>query len=247
MTAERAGLDSDQGDTGGGRARLWGPAHRPVVIVGLVLVFLSVFSGESMVLFYAPTILEQIGFTNTAVAFATTLGLGVVGLIAILIASAVIDQTGRKRMVVTGLFVLAASLLAMAALTKAPQEIAVVQWGQVACLAVFVAAFWTTLGPVSGIVISEIYPQAIRGRATSLSSTMHGVFAIVFTLTFPLLLHGLGLTITVLGYAVIGIVGAFYLVRALPETKAKSLEEITEFWNNRAMARPPAEDSAPRA
>jgi sugar porter (SP) family MFS transporter len=245
ITAERAGRDSDHGDTGGRQEVLWGPAHRPVVSVGLALVFLSVFSGESMVLFYAPTVLEKIGFTNTAVTFAATLGLGVVSFIATLIALAVVDQTGRKPMMVAGLFLLAASLMAMAALTTAPQAIAVVRWGQVACLAVFVATFWLTLGPTSGIVISEIYPQSIRGRATSLSSTMHGVFAILFTLTFPLLLHGLGLTVTLLGYAVIGIVGAFYLMRALPETKAKSLEEITEFWNQRAMARPPAEDSAP--
>ena len=237
ITAERAGPDSDHGDTGGGRARLWAPSYRPVVVVGLMLVFVGVFSGESMVAFYAPTILEQIGFTNTAVAFATTLGLAVISFIATLIALAVIDQHGRKSLMVAGLFVLAASLLAMAVLTVAPQEFAVVRWGQVACLAVFVAAFWLSVGPVSGILINEIYPQAIRGRAISLTSVLHGVFAIVFTLTFPLLLHGPGLTFTLLVYAVIGIVGALYLIRALPETKAKSLEEITEYWNHRATAR----------
>jgi hypothetical protein len=48
------------------------------------------------------------------------------------------------------------------------------------------------------------------------------VFAIVFTLSFPLLLHGLGLAITLLGYTVIGIVGALYLMRALPETRLGS-------------------------
>jgi SP family arabinose:H+ symporter-like MFS transporter len=92
--------------------------------------------------------------------------------------------------------------------------------------------------------MSEIYPQAIRGRATSLSSTMHGVFGIAFTLTFPLFLHGLGLTITLIGYAVIGIVGALYLSRTLPETRAKTLEEITAYWNERANAAPTAQKAA---
>ncbi len=114
ITAEPAGPDSDRGDTGGGRARLWAPSYRPVVLVGLMVVFVGVFSGESMVAFYAPTILEQIGFTNTAVAFATTLGLAVISFIATLIALAVVDQHRRKRMMVAGLFVLAASLLTMA-------------------------------------------------------------------------------------------------------------------------------------
>ena len=245
IAAEQPRPNADPGDLGGGRQRLWGPAHRPAVIVGLALVFVSVFSGESMVLFYAPTVLEEIGFTDTGVSFAATLGLGVVSFIATLIALAVIDRTGRRPLMITGLFVLASSLLVMAVLTAAPQADAVVRWGQVACLGVFVAIYGVTMGPTSGIVISEIYPGPIRGRATSLSSTMHGAFAMLFTLTFPLLLDGLGLTITVAGYAVIGIVGAFYLARALPETKAKSLEEITDYWKGRAAPRQPAKASAP--
>lgn len=232
-----APTEPGHGDAAARRTRLWTPTHRPVIVVGLVLVFVGVFSGESMVVFYAPTILEQIGFTNTAVALAATLGLAVVSFIATLIASAVIDERGRKPMMVTGLFVLAASLLTMAVLTVAPQEFAVVRWGQVACLAIFVAAFWLSVGPVSGILINEIFPQAIRGRAISLTSVTHGLFATVFTLTFPIMLQTLGLTITLITYAVIGIVGALYLTRALPETKAKTLEEITEYWNRQTVAR----------
>lgn len=247
ITVQPASADTDHDDGRGGHGRLWIPAHRPAVVVGLVVVFLSVFSGESMVVFYAPTILEQIGFTNTAVSFAATLGLAAVGLIATVVALTTIDKAGRKPMMVIGLFVVATALLGMAALSVMPQAIAVVRWGQVGCLALFVAAFWLTLGPAAGIVTSEIYPQSIRGRATSLGSTLHGVFAIVFTLTFPLLLHGLGLTITLLIYALIGIVGALYLIRALPETKAKSLEEITEYWNHRAKAQYPAEQQSAKS
>jgi sugar porter (SP) family MFS transporter len=242
ITAERAGADSDHDDSADARPRLWLPAHRPAVTVGLVIVFLSVFSGEDMVLFYAPAVLKQIGFTNTAVSFAATLGLGVVSFIATLIAMNVIDRAGRRPMVITGLFVLAGSLLGMAALTKAPEEFPAAHWGQLACLAVFVAAFGLTLGPICGIVVAEIYPQSIRGRATSLTSGMQSVFAIIFTLTFPLLMHVPGLTIILIAYAVIGIAGALYLARALPETKARSLEEITEFWNRRVMVRRPAEN-----
>jgi MFS family permease len=233
---ERADVDPDATKAEAGRERLWMPTHRPAVSVGLVLVFLSVFAGEDMVLFYAPTVLEQIGFTDTAVSFAATLGLGVISFIATLIAFTVIDQAGRKPMLISGLFVLAASLFVMAVLTQAPQTMSFARWGQVACLAVFVAAFGVTLGPICGIVISEIYPQSIRGRATSLTSSMQSVFAIVFTLTFPILLHAIGLTVTLVGYSVIGVAGALYLMRALPETKAKTLEEITDFWSRRTTA-----------
>lgn len=237
ITAEPAEPASDQHDSPGDRARLWAPRHRPAVLVGLAVVFVAVFSGESMVLFYAPTILEKIGFTNTAVSFAATLGLGVISLVTTLIASTVIDRTGRRPLMIGGLIMLATALLVMAALSVAPQDSAVTRWGQVACLAVFVAAFWLTVGPTSGIILSEIFPGAIRGRATSLSSTMNGVFAMVFTLSFPILLNGPGLAFTLVCYAVIGILGALFFARALPETRAKSLEEISEFWNERAGVR----------
>lgn len=242
ITAERPA--SDDGGTPGSWARLWQPTYRPAVWVGLALMFLMVFSGWDMVLFYAPTILKEIGFNDTTVSFAATLGLGIVFLVMTLISLAIIDRAGRKPMVVTGLFVMAACLLVMAALTLGPLASSpVARWGQVASLAVFVGAFALTLGAVGEIVVAEIYPQSIRGPASSLSHGTRSLFAIVFTLTFPLLLDVPGLTVTLLGYAVISIVGALYLLRALPETKGRSLEDIGEYWNRRARARAAAEVS----
>jgi MFS family permease len=239
-SAEHAG-------TQGGWARLRHPAYRPAVCVGLALMFLIVFSGWDMVLFYAPTILREIGFTDTTVSFAATLGIGAVFLVMTLVALAIIDRVGRKPMVVIGLFVMAACLLVMTALTMTPNALSgLARWGQVASLAVFAGTFALTLGLIGEVVVAELYPQAIRGPASSLSHGMRSVFAIVFTLTFPFLLDALGLAITLLGYAVISIVGALYLMRALPETKGRSLEEIGEYWDRRATTtRSAAEVPAP--
>ena len=238
ITAERTGPASDHGDTSGGWAQLWRPTYRPAVWVGLAMMFLIVFSGWDMVLFYAPTILKEIGFSDTTVSFAATLGLGIVFLIMTVISLAIIDRVGRKPLVVIGLFVMAACLLVMAALAVGPQASSpLARWGQVASLAVFVAAFALTLGLVGEIVVAELYPQSIRGPASSLSHGMRSVFAIAFTLTFPLLLDVPGLTVTLLGYAVISILGALYLLRALPETKGRSLEDIGEYWHRRALER----------
>ncbi|MGV0714436.1 sugar porter family MFS transporter [Mycolicibacterium sp. XJ662] len=234
ITAETRGteLDHAEGMETAARARLWHPTYRPAILVGLVVMFLIVFSGWDMVLFYAPTILREIGFADTTVSFAATLGLGVVFLVMTVISLTVIDRVGRKPMVVVGLFVMAACLLTMAGLTTVETS-SLSQWGQVASLAVFVGAFALTLGVVGEIVISELYPQAIRGPAASLSHGMRSVFAIVFTLTFPLLLDFPGLTVTLVAYAAISVVGALYLMRALPETKGRSLEEIGAYWEGR--------------
>ncbi|BBY81023.1 sugar porter family MFS transporter [Mycolicibacterium pulveris] len=231
--------DAESKSAPGGRVRLWQPTYRPAILVGLAVMFLIVFSGWDMVLFYAPTILKEIGLNDTTVSFAATLGLGVVFLVMTVISLTIIDRVGRKPMVVVGLFVMAACLLVMAGLTTFTSGVA--QWGQVASLAVFVGAFALTLGVVGEIVISELYPQAIRGPAASLSHGMRSVFAIVFTLTFPLLLDFPGLTVTLVAYAAISIVGALYLMRALPETKGRSLEEIGAYWESRRSAVTPVE------
>ena len=75
---------------------------------------------------------------------------------------------------------------------------------------------------------------------------MRSIFAIVFSLTFPFLLSLMGLSLTLMSYAAISIIGAIYLWRALPETKGKSLEEIGEYWRDREARRTtlPAESNA---
>jgi hypothetical protein len=106
----------------------------------------------------------------------------------------------------------------------------VMRWGPVAALAVFVGVFALTLGQVGEIVVAEIYPQSIRGPATSLSHGMRSLFALAFTLTFPAVLSAFGLHLTLLSYAVLDVLGALYLLRFLPETKGRSLEDIGCYW-----------------
>jgi len=217
---------------------LWTPAYRPAVSLGLVLMFLSVFAGSDMVLFYAPMILKEIGFSDNTVSFAATLGLGVVFLVMTVLSLDYIDALGRRNMLIGGLSVMTACLLAMTALTLAPETgSALVRWGQVASLAVFIGAFALTLGHLGDIVVSELYPREISGPATSLTHGMEGIFAIAFSATFPILLSLMGLTLTFLSCAVISAAGALYLWRTLPETKGRSLEEISDYWHRRAARR----------
>jgi sugar porter (SP) family MFS transporter len=213
------------------RTGLWTKPHRPALVLGLVLMFLIVFCGWDMVLFYAPTVLMQIGFEDTAVSFIATLGLSLVFLIMTIISLSVVDRIGRKPMVVYGLFTMALCLGSMVVLAWMSETLGpVMRWGLVAALAVFVGVFALTLGQVGEIVVAEIYPQSIRGPATSLSHGMRSLFALAFTLTFPAVLSAFGLHLTLLSYAVLDVLGALYLLRFLPETKGRSLEDIGCYW-----------------
>ena len=170
--------------------------------------------------------------TIRTMTFSATLGLGVVNLIMTLVSAVIIDRVGRKPLMISGLFVMSACLLLFAALSVAESSV-LVRWGQIGCLVAVSATFSVSTGVVGGIVISEIYPQSIRGPASSLLNGIVGIFLIIFTLTFPLLLEYAGLPLIVLGYAAISVAGAIYLLRALPETKGKSLEAIDDYWSQR--------------
>jgi sugar porter (SP) family MFS transporter len=246
ITSERPVSALDQGDAPRGWASLWQPKFRPAVLIGLGLAFLLVFSGQGMVGLYAPTILEQIGFSDTSVSFTATLGLGVVSLLMTAVSVAIVDRVGRKPLLFTGLFVIAACLVALAVLSLMPDPSQWAQWGQIGCLVVFTGTWALTQGVVGEVVIAEMYPQSIRGPASSFSHGMRSVFIIIFALSFPALLHWPGLSVTVLVYAVISVVGAIFILRKLPETKGKSLEDIGEYWSSRVDNSPvrPAEKSA---
>jgi sugar porter (SP) family MFS transporter len=235
ITADRSTSEADDVGERRGWARLWQPTYRPAIVVGLALMFLLVFSGQGMVAFYAPTILEDIGFSNTTVSLTATLGLAVVSLIMIGVSVAIIDRVGRKPLMVTGLLVMAACLIALAVLSLSHSSDPVARWGQVACLVVYAGTFSLTLAMVAEVVIAELFPQSIRGPASSLSHGMRSLFSIAFAVTFPLLLDWPGLSVTVLVYAAISVVGAFYLLRTLPETKGRSLEDIGDYWSRRVQ------------
>jgi sugar porter (SP) family MFS transporter len=220
-------------------AKLAAPLHRPALTLGLVLMFLHVFSGWDMVLFYGPTVLKETGFEGMTVSFVTTLGLGMVFLVLTIISLFIVDKIGRRPLAVSGLSVMAGCLCLMAAMTVASNTMnPATRWALVACLAMFVAAFALTLNTVSDVIISEIYPQAIRGPASSLCHTMRSLFSFIFSFCFPLVLAFVGLSLTFLLFAAFSAVGALYLWRQLPETRGQSLEEIADYWRFRSGEKP---------
>jgi sugar porter (SP) family MFS transporter len=214
-------------------ANLRSPLYRSALALGLVLMFLNVFSGWDMVLFYAPTVLKETGFENTTVSFVTTLGFGIVFLLMTVISLWIVDKVGRRPMTVWGLAVMTGCLGLMAAMSVAPDSTSpAIRWGLVGCLAVFVGTFALTLSTVSEVIISEIYPQPVRGSASSLCHTMRSIVRFVFSLIFPSVLAFLGLGLTFLLFTTFCAAGVFYFWRRLPETKGKSLEEIGDYWRS---------------
>jgi MFS family permease len=93
-----------------------------------------------------------------------------------------------------------------------------------------IACYAMSLAPVTWVVISEIFPNRIRGAAMSVAVTALWTASFILTYTFPLFNHALGAAKTFWIYAAVCVMGFFFIKRRLPETKGKTLEEIEGLW-----------------
>jgi SP family arabinose:H+ symporter-like MFS transporter len=140
-----------------------------------------------------------------------------------------VDRVGRKALLFVGSAVQVIALTAVGALfAKGIGGI----W-LLACILLFTAAFASAMGPVVWIVISEIFPTKIRGRAMSLVVLVLWASAYIVSQTFPMLMDAIGNAKTFWIYALCSLAGLIFIATMVPETKGKTLEEIEQYWINR--------------
>jgi len=205
---------------------LFKPIYRKALWIGLLLPFLSQVCGINAVIYYGPRILEQAGFTlNNALGGQVTIGL--VNVLFTFVAIFTIDKWGRRPLLFAGIGGAVLSLLIIGALfalniTSGP-------WILIFILA-FIACFAFSFGPVCWVVIGEIFPNAIRGKAMALAtlSLWTGNF-LVGQLT-PVMLEGLGSSRTFWLFALCCSPAILITWKLIPETKGKSLENIENYW-----------------
>jgi len=199
------------------------PSLRLVMTIGIVIGILQQVSGINAVFFYAPTIFEKSGIGTNA-AFMQAALVGLVNLVFTVVAMAVIDRFGRRPLLVSGLSGIAACMLLLAwgfsdADGANPRLILFAILG-------FVASFAVSLGPVMWVLFSELFPNRVRGVAISFVGLVNSATAFLVTLVFPWQLQSLGSATTFLIYGLLALVGLVFVVRVLPETKGRSLEEL---------------------
>jgi SP family arabinose:H+ symporter-like MFS transporter len=199
------------------------PSLRLVMTIGIVIGVMQQVSGINAVFFYAPMIFEKSGIGTNA-AFMQAALVGLVNLVFTVVAMAVIDRFGRRPLLILGLSGIAACMLLLAWAFSAgddanPRLILFAILG-------FVASFAVSLGPVMWVLFSELFPNRVRGVAISFVGLVNSATAFVVTLVFPWQLQSLGSSMTFLIYGVFAVAGLAFVMRVLPETKGRSLEEL---------------------
>lgn len=206
--------------------------RRPLVI-GVGLAMFQQITGINTVIYFAPTIFQSAGLSSAATSILATAGVGAVNVIMTIVSIRLIDRLGRRRLLCWSLGGMAAMLLLLAVIFLiGTTQLA---WIAVASVAAFVGFFAIGLGPVFWLLISEIFPLALRGRAMSVATVANWGFNLVVSATFLNLVAATGESGTFLIYAILSIVALGFVIALVPETKGHSLEQIELDFQRMAM------------
>ncbi len=202
------------------------PWIRPALVVGIALAFFQQATGINTIIYYAPTIFEFAGFESHKVAILATVGVGIVNVLMTVVAIWFIDRLGRKPLLYIGMTGMAISLAVIGVAFHAPDITGGLKIITVLGVVFYIASFAISLGPIFWLMIAEIYPLNVRGRAMSLATVANWGFNAVVASTFLTLTEKLGKAGTFWFYAIICAIGIAFCYLYVPETKGHSLEEI---------------------
>jgi sugar porter (SP) family MFS transporter len=211
-------------------SELLNPLLRPAMIVGVGLAVAQQITGINTVIYYAPTIFKFAGLSSVSGAILASVGVGVVNVVLTLVAMQLIDRVGRRPLLLVSLAGMALSLFVLGLAFSLSQLSGNLGWIAVASLMVYVGSFAVGLGPVFWLILSEIYPLRIRGRAMSVGTAANWSANLIVALTFLTLTQVLGKTATFWLYGVVSIGAWLFAFFLVPETKGRSLEEIEAHW-----------------
>ncbi len=218
----------------GGWRDLLEPAVRAALLIGVGLAVLQQVSGINTVIYYAPTIIQFTGVNSASSAIVASLGVGVVNILATLVALRLIDRKGRRPLLMVGVtgMVIALTVLGGAFLFNAGTTL--ISAIAIISLMSYVAAFAISLGPIFWLMNSEIYPLKVRSKAAGVGTMANWTSNFVISLTFLPLIDLLGRTGAFWAYAAVGVFTLWFCWRLVPETKDKELEQIEAIFRERA-------------
>lgn len=209
-----------------------------VIVIGVLLSVFQQFVGINVVLYYAPEIFKNMGSATNS-ALLQTIIVGMVNLTFTVLAIFTVDRFGRKPLMIGGAVGMAVFMITLGLLFFFGNM------GILALIAIlgYVACFAFSWGPITWVLLSEIFPNRIRGRAMAVAVAAQWISNLLVSWTFPIMNNSTWLSNTFNHgfsywiYGLMGIIAAVFVYKFVPETKKKSLEQIEGFWKQGAGSR----------
>jgi len=226
---EMQSVNSAAGSEQGSWGEVFSPSMRKPLVVGMLLALLSQITGVNAVLYYGSVIVsEHFPGQSAGVALAANVIIGTVNLIATILAMIFLDRWGRRIILMTasaGMAVALAVLVIGLNVQGAPAALMLVS------ILFYVAFFALGMGPGPWLIISEIFPTKVRGRAASIATSVLWSGALLVTFTFLSLVNTLKLWGTFAIFGALSLLAFVFVWKAVPETKGRTLEQIQASWS----------------
>jgi MFS transporter, SP family, xylose:H+ symportor len=201
-----------------------------VIVLGIVLSVFQQFVGINVVLYYAGNIFRNMGASTNA-SMLQTIIVGAINMLLTILAIYTVDRFGRKPLMMTGAVIMSISMFSIGFSFYADRTgIAALIF-----MLLYIAGFAMSWGPVTWVILSEIFPNSIRG-AMSIPVAALWISNLIVSWTFPMLNDNIWLTekfnhgFSYWIYGIMCLLGFLFVWKFIPETKGRSLEEIEKFW-----------------
>lgn len=198
---------------------------KKAIFVGIVLSVFSQVQGINAIMYYAPEIFKAVG-AGTDAAFQQTVIVGIINVLFTFVAIQWVDKWGRKTLLLWGGAGMGISLL----LVGMAFNYGWTGYGLLICILLYIASFAASYGPVTWVIISEIFPIKMRGVAMSVATFALWVAVYIVTQLFPVLLEQAGPANTFFLFCAMSALAFLFVMKQTPETKGRTLEEIEKSW-----------------
>lgn len=212
--------------------QIFAPGLRVALLIGVVLAVLQQVTGINVFLYYAPEIFQTMAGSGVDVAMLQTVVVGAVNLGFTVLAIWFVDHLGRKPLMIGGAAGMGISLLAIGVAAMLDQ----LDTWVLAFILSYIACFALSVGPVTWVILSEVFPTKVRGRAMAIATFALWAANFVVSQTFPMMdenpwlieqfHHGFPFFV----YGGFCVVLVVFMIGVVPETKGKTLEAIEQHW-----------------
>jgi len=195
-----------------------------VIIIGILLSVFQQFVGINVALYYAPRIFESMGAEKDA-SMMQTVVMGLVNVIFTVVAILTVDKWGRKPLLMVGSVGMAIGMFAIGGLAF----MKIIGIGTLVFIIIYTASFMMSWGPICWVLISELFPNKIRGKAVAVAVAAQWAANYFISSTYPAMME-FSSGGTYWFYGTMSILSFIFVWKMVPETKNKTLEEMEMLW-----------------
>ncbi|MEC0252498.1 sugar porter family MFS transporter [Bacillus halotolerans] len=207
------------------------PWMRRLLWIGIGVAIVNQITGVNSIMYYGTQILQESGF-GTKAALIANIGNGLISVIAVIIGIWLVGRVNRRPILMIGLSGTTTALLFIAIFSIVLDGSAALPYIVLSLTVLFLAFMQGCVGPVTWLVIAEIFPQKVRGLGSGISVFFLWILNFIIGFAFPIMLSSAGLSFTFFIFVALGILAIGFVYKFMPETRGRTLEELEEHFRS---------------